>query len=214
MIHSVIISPMIPDRTSTILNTIPSILLTALLLSGCQDPANLPTQEGFYPQQGSAPQNEELLPGSSTLGEEYGSDVLQAAISTSADTILNAINLRRTQAGLLPWLVEPTLVDYAYERSVDMAIRGYLDHIVPGEEQVQVIPALQDGDYYGQAAELVFATQDSLQNVASVTLAAWFDDPDHEALLMSPLFRYVGLGVMGDGSQWIVTLILVEGRSS
>jgi uncharacterized protein YkwD len=59
---------------------------------------------------------------------------------------------------------------------------------------------------------LVLATEDSLESVAQSTLHAWFSDPDHEAVLLSPIFRYAGLGLMGDGSRWIITLIAVEER--
>jgi uncharacterized protein YkwD len=141
-----------------------------------------------------------------------GSDVLQAAISSSADAIMNGVNLRRAQRGLAPWLIEAALVDVAYERSVDMAVRGYLDHSDPDNGQVPVEIALFERNYSGQVAELVFATEDPLQNVAQDTLQTWFSDPDHEVVLLSSIFRYTGLGLMGDGSRWIVTLIAVEER--
>jgi uncharacterized protein YkwD len=145
-------------------------------------------------------------------GSSGSSDVLQAAISTSADALINGINLKRTQNGLLPWVVEPILVDFAYERAVDMAVQGYLDHVEPGESKVLVEAALHEQGFFGQAAELVFATEGALQEVASITLHAWFEDIDHRAVLLSPDFRYAGLGLMGDGTRWVVTLILVEGR--
>lgn len=141
------------------------------------------------------------------------SNVLQAAISTGADAILNGINLRRAQEGLLPWIVEPALVEYAYERSIDMAVRDYLDHLDPQSGEILVQRALQEQGYYGQVAELVYATEDLLSEVSNSTLAAWFGDRDHEAVLFSPDFRYAGLGIMGDGSRWVITLIVVEGRS-
>jgi uncharacterized protein YkwD len=138
--------------------------------------------------------------------------VLQAAISTSADALINGINLKRAQDGLLPWVVEPDLVNFANERAVDMAVRGYLDHVEPGENQVLIEAGLHDQGFYGQAAELVFATQGALQEVASITLDAWLQDIDHKSVLLSPDFRYAGLGLMGDGTRWVVTLVLVEGR--
>jgi uncharacterized protein YkwD len=93
-----------------------------------------------------------------------------------------------------------------------MAVQGYLDHVDPEASEVRAQSILQERGYFGQAAELIFATHDPLQETATATLDAWFDDPDHKAVLLSPDFRYAGLGMMGDGDRWVVTLILVEGR--
>jgi uncharacterized protein YkwD len=183
-----------------------------LLLSSCGGEVEFSNAAGNVPQDPDPVQVQGSPSADPALEENVGSDVLQAAISTSADAILSGINLRRVQEGLLPWQVDSPLVEAAYERSVDMAIRGYYDHTAPGEGEVEVLASLQAGSYFGQAAELVFVTQEPLQEVSRATLQAWFNDANHEAVLMSPAFRYVGLGLMGDGSQWIVTMILVEGR--
>jgi len=203
---------MIPDRTYPPFIALPLSLLIIFLLTSCQSSANIAVKSTSSPQRSATTEADQTITGGSPSGDVAGSDVLQAAISTSVDAILNGINLRRAQEGLLPWLVEPPLVDYAYERSVDMALQGFLDHTAPGAGEVDVLSALQERDYFGQAAELVFATQAPLQEVAQTTLKAWFSDPNHEAVLLSPELRFAGLGLMGDGSRWIVTLILVEGR--
>ncbi len=191
-----------------------TILASLVLLTSCQTAVENLNDKA----QGSAttastetrPDQEGL--GDVVLGAPSQSDVLQAAISTSADAILNGINLRRAQKGIAPWIIEPILVEYAYERSIDMAVRGYLDHLDPQNGEILVQRALQEQVFYGQAAEFVYATGDQLTEVSTSTLAAWFGDADHEAVLYSPDFRYAGLGIMGDGSNWIVTLIVVEGR--
>lgn len=146
-----------------------------------------------------------------TAGE---SDVLQAAISTSVDAILNGINLRRAQNGFLPLVVEPALIELAYERAIDMAARGYVAHIPPGESRVAAEASFIEGGFSGQAAELLFSSQAPLADVASITLQNWFDDANHRAVLLSPDFYYSGLGLMGDGTRWVVALLLVESRPS
>lgn len=208
----VIISPMIAYRIPSSSFALQLSLLVSFLLTGCQSSANLTAEPTGSPQWSATTETDGTISGGSFGGDIVESDVLQAAISTSADAILNGINLRRAQQGLLPWLVEPALVEVAYERSVDMAIRGFVDHTAPGAAEVEVLSALQERTYFGQAAELVFATQEPLQEVAQTTLNAWFADPNHEAVLLSPELRFAGLGLMGDGSRWIVTLILVQGR--
>lgn len=205
MAHGVIISRMVPCRKCLSSINPQRAILIVLFLTSCVVGGDF-TEDGLHSD--STPTGI-----GSPLGETMGSsDVLQAAISTSADAILNGINLRRTQEGLLPWVIEPVLIDSAYERSVEMAVQGYLDHVDPGESEVRAQSILQERGYFGQAAELIFATHAPLQETAEVTLHAWFDDPDHKAVLLSPNFRYAGLGLMGDGDRWFVTLILVEGR--
>lgn len=188
-------------------NVIRGLIIALFLLTNCGRGDTLPLVDNQ-----TTPESSSAATGLPDYGSAGGSDVLQAAISTSADAIINGINLRRAQDGLLPWVVEADLVNFAYERAVDMAVRGYLDHVEPGESQVLAETALHEQGFYGQAAELVFATQGALQDVASITLDAWFEDIDHRAVLLSPDFRYAGLGLMGDGTRWVVTLMLVEGR--
>ncbi len=142
--------------------------------------------------------------------DQPNSDVLQTAISTSADAIFNGINLRRVQEGFTPWVMDPVLVDLAYERAVDMAVRDYLDHVAPGESQVHIETRLRERGYSGQVTELIFGTDLMLEEVASQTLEAWFDDEDHQAVLLSPDLRFAGVGIMGDGERWIVTLICAQ----
>ncbi|TFH33400.1 MAG: CAP domain-containing protein [Anaerolineales bacterium] len=203
---------MIPDRMRIAVVARHSAFLLLLLLASCRSAAGIDPAADNFAAQPALPETRTVLETSRAAGNGMSSDVLQAAISTSADAILNAINLRRTQEGLLPWLVESALVEIAYERSIDMAVQGYLDHAAPGSDEAPWLSALQERAYFGQAAELVFATQESLQAVSQETLRTWFSDADHEAVLFSPVFRYAGLGLMGDGSRWIVTLIVVEGR--
>jgi uncharacterized protein YkwD len=138
---------------------------------------------------------------------------LQDAISSSADAIFEGINLRRVQEGFAGLELEPSLVDLAYTRSVDMAVRGYLDHASPEENQVQLLPDLQAGGFSGQAAELIYASSAPLDRIPDECLEAWFEDGDHASILLSPVFKLAGIGLMGDGSQWIVTVLLVESRS-
>jgi uncharacterized protein YkwD len=187
-------------------------MLLLSILTSCARPKDVANVDQVPSTPTSIPGVTELRLSEEGNGSVGDSDVLQAAISTSADAIMNGVNLQRAQEGLAPWLIEAELAEIAYERSVDMAVRGYLDHADPDDDRVPVESALIEHNYSGQAAELVLATEDSLQAVAHDALQAWFSDPNHEAVLLSPIFRYAGLGLMGDGSRWIVTLIAVEER--
>ena len=182
------------------------LLLTGLFLVNCSR-----SEDGVIPSEIVPSILNESVPLAAGR-EQVNSDVLQTAISTSVDAIVNGINLRRTQQGLTPWVMDPALVDLAYERSVDMAVHDYLDHVAPGGAQVLAETGLGDRGFSGRGAELILGSDTLLEEVASTTLEIWFDDIDHRAILLSPDFRFAGVGMMGDGEQWIVTLICAQTR--
>ncbi len=178
--------------------------MSVLLLTGCGVGQDIQPQRN-----GSEGADASLLDGVDSSGE---SDVLQAVISTNADAILNGINLRRAQQGVVPLVIEQALVDMAYERASDMAFRGYLDHEDPVDQSLLAQSALSERGFYGQAGELVFGSDGPLPEMAQITLESWFDDADHRTVLLNPDFHFAGLGMMGDGTRWIVVILLAEGR--
>jgi uncharacterized protein YkwD len=140
------------------------------------------------------------------------SGVLQETISRNADAILVGTNQQREHLDLYTLELDSTLVEMAYQRSIDMAVRGYVDHTSPEDNQVHLLEDLQADGFSGQVAELIFATRAPLEDVPEECLRVWFDDDDHTSILLSPVFHYAGVGLMGDGERWIVTVILVENR--
>jgi uncharacterized protein YkwD len=139
------------------------------------------------------------------------SDELGAKIMDSADAILQAVNVRRADAGVPSLISQPALVDVASARSTALAVGSYLAHEEPTSGNVAVESALAEMNYSGPAAELLFAAQDPLESVADRVIEAWFTDPMHKALLLEPSFRYCGIGLMGDGEFWKISLILTTG---
>lgn len=133
---------------------------------------------------------------------------LDSAILTSAESIFQAINVNRAEAGVPGLLSHATLVELAYFRSTDMAVRSYTSHEDPVTGEFILGEVLSEAGYSGPAAELVFAARDPLGSVPERVSEAWFDDPMHKALLLEPSFRFCGIGLMGDGDHWKVTLIL------
>jgi uncharacterized protein YkwD len=203
----VIICYMLWGRSGLWKATFVGLFLCFFLLVGCTASGGVETKDPQFTQDPQILDETHLeqIPGG-------GSGVLQAAISTSADAIINGINLQRVRQGLIPWVIDPGIVDLAYERTVDMAVREYLDHTDPNNHQVIPEIGLRERGYYGQAAELIFSTEVPLEEVASITLTAWLDDGNHQAVLFSPDYRFAGVGLMGDGQRWIVALLVVEGR--
>ena len=187
------------------------LLLIAFNLIACQSDRSVGFEEaGGLEQEGSG-HIDGAVASSEAIPDVSG--VLQEAISRSADAIFEGINLERTQKGLPGLELELSLVEMAYERSVDMAVRGYLDHTSPEDSQVYLLTTLPANGFSGQAAELIYATSIPIDKVPQECLDTWLDDGDHLSILVNPVFHYAGLGLMGDGRQWIVTMILVESRS-
>ena len=133
---------------------------------------------------------------------------LTTAMTQAADSILAAVNVRRALVGISPLIQQPILVDAAQERSVDMAALGYLAHVNPENGRLEAEQILRSRGFLGQVAELLFQSVSPIEDIPGATVAAWFDDDDHSLILLSPEFRYTGIGVMGDGDHWIVTMIM------
>jgi uncharacterized protein YkwD len=135
-----------------------------------------------------------------------------SAIIKAADSILAAVNLQRALAGVPPLIQQPALVDAASERSVDMAARRYLAHVDPADGSLGAEKLLRGKGFRGQAAELLFQTEQPVSDVSQATIGAWLQDSDHSLILLSPDFRYAGIGVMGNGERWIITMLLTGER--
>jgi uncharacterized protein YkwD len=140
--------------------------------------------------------------------QDAGGTDLTTAMTAAADAVLAAVNVRRALAGIPPLIQQAALLEVAYERSVDMAVRGYLAHVDPETGRQVAEDLLRAADFRGQVAELLFQSETPIGELSQSAVAAWFQDPDHNLILLSPDFRFVGIGMMGDGQRWIVTMIL------
>ena len=143
-----------------------------------------------------------------TSGPDIDGTDLQTAVTTAADALLAAVNVRRALAGTPPLIQQSTLFELADRRSVDMAVRGYLAHIDPETGRPLAEDTLREAGFRGQVAELLFQSEAPIGELSQSAVTAWFQDPDHDLILLSPEFRFAGIGIMGDGQRWIVTMIM------
>lgn len=151
-------------------------------------------------------------PGSvAVTADSVDPDDLSAQMMNTAESIQQAVNVKRAEAGAPSLISHPALVDLASERSTALAMGSYLAHEDPASGTVAVESALAKMNYSGPATELLFAAQDPLESVADRVIEAWFTDPMHKALLLEPSFRYCGIGLMGDGELWKISMILTTG---
>ena len=172
-----------------------AILIKAAILTSCSNGAQALQPAGI---EGPAVEISDLLQ----------SGDLEASIDTSTTSILQAINVRRAEAAAPALISHPVLDELASLRAADLTTRGYLTHEDPSSGDTIVEHSLAELNYSGPAGELLFAAQDPLDSVPEKVIAAWFDDPMHKALLLEPTFRYCGIGLMGDGESWKISLVL------
>ena len=207
----------------------PILIMLFLLGSACQLTDNAQTSGQITAQQTpdrpfsplqitlSAPQNG--IPSNSPVraGDEIPYDDLSshigdldAAITSTTDAMLSAINIRRALEGWPPLVRHTALTEIARNRAVDMSVHDYLSHEDPETSEIPVEESLIEMGYHGQVAELVYAANTPLDRLSEIAIADWFDDPDTRAVLLSPGFRFIGIGMMGDGTMWKVVQVLAE----
>jgi uncharacterized protein YkwD len=113
------------------------------------------------------------------------------ASPTSANygrALFNAINAARTAQGLAPLKLERHLTVAARRYSRVLARTSQLSHNALGTDVGQRLAA---AGYRGQA----FGEDLAVGMGAEQTVAAWLASPMHRQVLLSPLFKRVGLGV-------------------
>jgi len=133
-----------------------------------------------------------------------------AAISSTTDALLSAINIRRALEGWPPLVRQAALTEIANNRANDMSVRAYLSHVDPETMENLVERMLLERGYHGQVAELVFAADEPFDSLSEIAIEAWFDDPDTRSILLSPGFHFIGIGVMFDGTTWKIVQVLAE----
>jgi uncharacterized protein YkwD len=109
-------------------------------------------------------------------------------INSYRASLLKAINAARSAQGLPPLKLEPHLSLAARRYSRVLARTSQLSHTVLGTDVGQRLAA---AGYRGQA----FGEDLAVGMNAQDTVAAWLASPMHRQVLLSPLFKRVGLGV-------------------
>ena len=204
------------------------LMLLFLLGSACQltDQTleeNFSTQHTpdrpFRPLQAtlSAPQNSQSSDSLIGMGEDVPSTVrptltgdLNTAISSTTDALLSAINVRRALEGWPPLVRQTALTEIANNRAIDMAVHTYLSHEDPETMEILIESMLIDKGYHGRVAELVYGANEPLDRLGEIAIDEWFDDPDTRSVLLNPVFHFIGIGMMGDGTTWKIVQVLAE----
>ncbi len=141
---------------------------------------------------------------------QYRLPYARSQLRPASDAVLKGVNAARTERGLAPLQSSDQLTDFAYLRSEDMIVRDYYGHLDPATGEAVLWTLLADAGYEGRIAENLFAMTGLIDGVPEAVLNAWLDSADHRANLLDPSFRFTGIGLMGDGTWWMIAQIFAE----
>jgi len=146
-----------------------------------------------------------LLPlailGASILGTGIASatdaPVAPATITAEEAHMVSPLNADRTALGLIPVRVDARLMAIARARSADMVAKNYFSHTQPDGRNVFDILTASRITWYS-AGEIIAWNNYPIDSTTSAANHQWMGSPDHKAIVISPSFNYVGVGLAID----------------
>lgn len=168
------------------------VVLTGPLPAGAEDAAD----SGRFLR--SAPQGDQAKPWlrdvSATAALRPRVAVPPAPADTASDTIVTAVNVERTRAGLAPLSVDPCLTGWATSWSDQMASTRTFEH--------QPL----DGMLRECDARLVAENIGKTTGQVETLVVSWMDSPGHRLNILSRELTAIGVGVSraSDGT-WYAT---------
>jgi len=121
--------------------------------------------------------------------------IASAATTPPRKELLHAINHVRAAYGMAKLMGAPALRAAALRHSEDMLARDYFAHTSPTGSTV-AFRILRSGFVSGHVwrAGETLAWGIGARASAAATVAAWLRSPTHRAIVLSPGFRWVGIG--------------------
>lgn len=133
-------------------------------------------------------------------------------ISSQEHRILDQINAERVARGLRPLRADLRIWDLAGDRATRMASTGVMSHTIAGSLGPSLAARGVRSWSYGE--DIGYST--AARGLASTTelFTLWQASPDHWALMMSPRYNYVGIGLAFRSStgQTFGSIVFAEGR--
>ncbi len=137
-------------------------------------------------------------------------DARRAILRPAAASLVERLNAERAALGLPSLEISDTLSDLAFARAEDMTARGFLASQDPATGQPLPLEPMLGAGFEGNLAEVLGSASPGVQDLGAITLAEWLASPTHRAVLLDPVYRYAGAGLMTDGHTWKVVLLLAE----
>jgi uncharacterized protein YkwD len=116
-----------------------------------------------------------------------------------AAQVVALVNAHRTELGLAPLVVSPTLTATAQWKARNMAAFGYLEHDDPAPDartsDERVAACGYQSTMWGENIAMGYST-------AQAVFAAWMGSPGHRANIERAGFRATGVGAAGSPTYW------------
>jgi uncharacterized protein YkwD len=116
-----------------------------------------------------------------------------ADVTAEERDVLDRVNAMRSQLGLAPFALDPTLMTAARQHSANMARQRQMNHMLDGAGPWQRVAAL--GFDTGMVAENCAQGQSTSAEVVD----SWNRSPGHRANMLSGGYARIGIGVASDG---------------
>jgi len=126
----------------------------------------------------------------------------------TAIALVSAVNVLRVQEGRPALTASGTLMALAVERALAMADGRFLGHEDPSGASSSAGQLLESTGFRGPVAELVYAGQGNLEQLAADAVRAWQSTPANRDVLLSSDYRIAGVGIQGDGTWWKASLLM------
>jgi uncharacterized protein YkwD len=186
--------------------------LAVLFLAASCTPAAVneaPTMTPFRPP---ATRSSERGPLATLEAEMAGYSFPKSAsdLEPLAAEVLVRANADRLEHGLPALHASTPLTRVASLRAQDMVARGYFDHVDPRRGTIEADRLVRPLGVVGEIAELLFTSTETLQGVPAAAVRAWLADDANASTLLDSRLSYSGAGVMGDGTWWVVVLLMTE----
>lgn len=146
-------------------------------------------------------------------GNENEAGVWEArrtVLQPTATSLVERLNTERSALGVPVLKVSDALSEIAFLRAEDMTRRSYLASQDPQTGEALPLELMLRAGFGGSLAELVVVASPGLQDVSAAALAEWMASPAHRGVLLDPVYRYAGGGLMPDGQAWRVVVLLAE----
>jgi uncharacterized protein YkwD len=135
-----------------------------------------------------------LAPAASALAcPGADADASSTSRRTYARTVECVVNTQRVQNGLVPLIHDSCLARAAWRFSRAMVLKRFFGHVSP-EGSTPDERARAAGYDGGGLAETIGWGSGSFATPAAI-VDQWMHSPPHRAIILTPEFRYVGLGV-------------------
>jgi hypothetical protein len=132
-------------------------------------------------------------------------------VTDPAHRVMGYINEARAARGLVPLRTDSRLWDVAMERAARLASNGILSHDAAGSMREDL--SAQGIQWYGYGEDIGYAS--GRPGIAATSIfRMWAASPTHWALLMSPDYNYIGVGLVYRPSAGVTfgSVVLTESR--